>query len=508
MPRDNFTMSENSGSFGMQQRQDRFDAIGDLIVGPPGPPGPQGPPGADGTVSFDELTPAQRESLRGEGVPAGGTTGQVLAKATNTDYDTEWVDQSGGSASMTILSYGNSTWADFIAAYNSNSIVYCRASSAADPSSGSQTRMAFMAYVNNATSPTSVEFQYYRSVSTHSDAQQGDQVFIYKLTSAGAWTVTVRDAFTKIAAGSNMTSSYANGTLTLNATGGGTADALPLAGGTMAGDIDMGRNKITNLPTPTYYLDAANKNYVDARYIKPSTGIPQTDLASAVQNKLDKTVVVSDSQPIAAENKLWVDTDAGTGSSYQVPTVAEMNAADAQVAAEIGIVITGKRPSIAVTAGQYVIVRNSTISGITDGLYTANAALSPSTDVTAANLTAVSGGGFNNITLRSNAVPTILEQSFTSYSAVNKMGRIAVCTIDLQNGSLNIPSGGWYNVATIPDGFLPDISAGYTNIGTTQDSSNVVAMRTFQIQSNGNIRVSITSGTYTRLYCNIVYFCK
>lgn len=64
---------------------------------------------------------------------------------------------------------------------------------------------------------------------------------------------------------------------------------------------------------------------------------------------------------------------------------------------EIGIVITGKRPSMAVTAGQYVIVRNSTISGITDGLYTANTALSPSTDVTAANLTAVSGGGLNDV---------------------------------------------------------------------------------------------------------------
>ena len=29
--------------------------------------------------------------------PAGGTTGQVLAKASNADHATEWVDQSGGS---------------------------------------------------------------------------------------------------------------------------------------------------------------------------------------------------------------------------------------------------------------------------------------------------------------------------------------------------------------------------------------------------------------------------
>ena len=32
----------------------------------------------------------------GTGVPTGGTSGQVLAKKTGTNYDTEWVDQSGG----------------------------------------------------------------------------------------------------------------------------------------------------------------------------------------------------------------------------------------------------------------------------------------------------------------------------------------------------------------------------------------------------------------------------
>ena len=62
---------------------------------------------------------------------------------------------------------------------------------------------------------------------------------------------------------------------------------------------------------------------------------------------------------------------------------------------EIGIVITGARPAVAVSAGQYVIVRNSTISGISDGLYTANSALSTNTNVTASKLTAVSKGGLN-----------------------------------------------------------------------------------------------------------------
>lgn len=116
---------------------------------------------------------------------------------------------------MSILAYGKSTWADFIAAYNSNSIVYCRASSNSNPASGSQTRMAFMAYVNNETAPTNVEFQYYRSVSTHSATQQGDQVFVYKLDKSSGWSVTTREAKIKIAAGNGLEQSFASNTLTI-----------------------------------------------------------------------------------------------------------------------------------------------------------------------------------------------------------------------------------------------------------------------------------------------------
>src|SRR5215831_15274789 len=49
-----------------------------------------------------KLTQAQGDSryaLTAQGVPTGGTTGQVLSKKTNTDYDTQWVAQSGGGSS-------------------------------------------------------------------------------------------------------------------------------------------------------------------------------------------------------------------------------------------------------------------------------------------------------------------------------------------------------------------------------------------------------------------------
>ena len=118
---------------------------------------------------------------------------------------------------MAILKYGISTWNDFMQAYTENAIVYCRASSGNDPAVGAQTRLAFMAYVNrSAVNPTYVEFQYYRSVATHTDNQQGDQVFVYQLNPRNEWTVTVRSAFTKIDVGTGITKSYLNDTLILS----------------------------------------------------------------------------------------------------------------------------------------------------------------------------------------------------------------------------------------------------------------------------------------------------
>ena len=134
----------------------------------------------------------------------------------NTEYEIK-----DAKARMIILSYGHSTWDDFISAYQNNQVIYCRASSNSNPATGSQTRLAFMAYVSNADIPTEVEFQYYRSMNKHTDAQQGDQVFVYKLTNANKWTVTVRNAFSKVIAGDNISSTFVeSGTassITLNA---------------------------------------------------------------------------------------------------------------------------------------------------------------------------------------------------------------------------------------------------------------------------------------------------
>lgn len=117
---------------------------------------------------------------------------------------------------MFLAAYGKSTYDQVLAAYKENRIVYCRAGTGSNPATGNQLRMAFLAYVNNEATPTEFEFQYYRSVATHTDAQQGDQVYVYKLHKTNGWSVTVRSAFTKIVAGTGLQSSYSNGTLTIS----------------------------------------------------------------------------------------------------------------------------------------------------------------------------------------------------------------------------------------------------------------------------------------------------
>lgn len=146
---------------------------------------------------------------------------------------------------MTILRYGSSTWNDFLTAYQSNHVVYCRASSNANPASGAQLRLAFMAYVAGSdVTPTEVEFQYYRSVSSHTEAQQGDQVYVYKLTNKGVWSVTVREASVKVVAGTGLGGTYSNGTMTLT-------------GPTKVSDLTNDSGFITSETDPVFSASAA-----------------------------------------------------------------------------------------------------------------------------------------------------------------------------------------------------------------------------------------------------------
>ena len=71
------SLNTNSVTVGSPSAQEVLVTL--PLVGPAGATGATGATGASG-----------------QGVPVGGTTGQVLSKASGTNYDTEWVEQTGG----------------------------------------------------------------------------------------------------------------------------------------------------------------------------------------------------------------------------------------------------------------------------------------------------------------------------------------------------------------------------------------------------------------------------
>ena len=79
------------------------------VPGPKGDQGDQGPPGPASTVPGPkgDQGDAGPAGADGRGVPTGGTAGQVLSKTDAADYNTQWVDQTGGSgANDSITSVG------------------------------------------------------------------------------------------------------------------------------------------------------------------------------------------------------------------------------------------------------------------------------------------------------------------------------------------------------------------------------------------------------------------
>lgn len=220
--------------------------------------------------------------------------------------------------SLVEMSYGESNaWAKFSAAYAAGSIVYCRASSNSNPATGTQGRKAFMAYVNNATTPTEVEFQYVRSVSSKTDSQQGDQVFIYKLTNAsgGTWTVTTRNMSTKINVSGPITKTFTTGA---NAT-------IEIGASAMTGATSGAAGTAGIVPAPAAGKDASFLRG-DATWAIPAqaamSGIwTNTTALPSVASRASTTVDVSSLGFSSADDYIVVATNMGGGTNDPFLTI-------------------------------------------------------------------------------------------------------------------------------------------------------------------------------------------
>ena len=113
---------------------------------------------------------------------------------------------------------------------------------------------------------------------------------------------------------------------------GAAASKLPLAGGTMSGNIAMGTNKITGLGDPTNAQDAATKNYIDTVVLAPSnlTG-PITsvgNVTSIASQTGTGTKFVVDQSPTIVTPTLSGNTTAGTINNTTIPSSKTLVATD------------------------------------------------------------------------------------------------------------------------------------------------------------------------------------
>ena len=198
--------------------------------------------------------------------------------------------------------------------------------------------------------------------------------------------------------------------------------------------FDEGGKNIRNFLNNT--LSPAIKNFLRSLNTAISNANTAISNANTAISNLSNTLT-SDYRTASAQDEI----DASLQS-------AVANKADSSY---LCYVITGAAsPPTSIQAGSYIILKDSTISGCPDGLYTAAQAIPASTLIDATYLTAVSGGGLND-----------LNRILKSFIKVNNL---TISNSDLSSGrsiTANVSSGykflewlptgaSWGWVATFP----------------------------------------------------------
>ena len=81
-------------------------AVGEVTTGAAGTQASVTNSGTANAAVLDFTIPKGADGTNGVGVPAGGTTGQVLKKKSGADYDAEWANESGGGSGAKVVDIG------------------------------------------------------------------------------------------------------------------------------------------------------------------------------------------------------------------------------------------------------------------------------------------------------------------------------------------------------------------------------------------------------------------
>ena len=182
-----------------------------------------------------------------------------------------------------------------------------------------------------------------------------------------------------------------------------------------------------------------------------------------------------------------------TGSDLKISTSSTQSIEDVidELEEDIAIIVNGNTSTQNVTIGQYVFVRDSTITGITDGLYTVNANKAAGSSYTSADLTAVNIGGFNSL-----LAPTYQRQSTisngTGYVDFTKIGHLVTMLVSITPNdsntsiTLQIPDNIFYSSQNVYD--KRNIQGSNIYLYFYQNTSTITISHT----TNANIAISLT----------------
>lgn len=267
-------------------------------------------------------------------------------------------------------------------------------------------------------------------------------------------------------------------------------DALPLTGGTMSGNINMGSNKVTNLSAPTANGDATSKEYVD------------------------NLITIGSTQPATTQTKIWLDPADTTSSATEiwVPTISEMNEALAEKE-QAGLGISNA------SVGDFICVSEVDANGkptswtrvaqsdvINSSYRTASAqdVIDAAQDTEINTLkNQITDSGWKNLTLTS---------AFTLYSTnavarYRKIGNLVMLQGQIKPTSEIAASSTNIVMSTLPSGFRPNLDCVFVCQGSIANRWALTAY------ANGNLGVArygttefVAIPTNAWLVFNVMFF--